>query len=405
MGDEVMGMWELLAGWECRPLDEIAPANASQVKPCDFPDQEFHYLGLDALPSGGWVEPTPRLVKGIEVRSNCIQFDERHVLYTKLRPYLNKVVVPTQEGIGSTEFVPLMPDGSIITREFLAWYLRSPQFVDYAVRNSTGARMPRIRMSALWQADIPLPPLDEQRRIVARIEELFTRIEEARRLRAAADQDADELMTAELAEVFPDPENELPKGWHLERVAEISEKPQYGYTQSAQDEPVGPKFLRITDIQDGQVNWETVPFCPCTEKELEKYRLEPGDIVFARSGATTGKTFLVEECPEAVFASYLIRLKVRGVIEPAYVYWFFQSPYYWKQVRPRGAAQPNMNAKILSGLRVPILGTPAERCRIVEYLDGVQAQVVELKRLQAESAAELERLSGAVLARAFRGEL
>jgi len=257
----------------------------------------------------------------------------------------------------------------------------------------------------LADVEIPLPLLDEQRRIVVRIEELFARIEEARRLRAAADQDAERLMSAALAEVFPNPEDELPKGWHLRHVAEISEKPQYGYTQSARDEPVGPKFLRITDIQDGQVNWKAVPFCLCAEKELEKYRLEPGDIVFARSGATTGKTFLIEECPEAVFASYLIRLKVRGVIEPAYVYWFFQSPYYWRQVKPRGAAQPNMNAKILSGLKVPIPGTPAEQHHIVEYLNGVQAQVVELKRLQAESAVELERLSGAVLARAFRGEL
>ena len=90
---------------------------------------------------------------------------------------------------------------------------------------------------------------------------------------------------------------------------------------------------------------------------------------------------------------------------PAYVYRFFQSPYYWRQVKLRGAAQPNMNARILSGLKVPIPDTLAGQRRIVEYLDGVQAQVSELKRLQAESAAELERLSGAVLARAFRGEL
>jgi len=145
-----------------------------------------------------------------------------------------------------------------------------------------------------------------------------------------------------------------------------------------------------------------VPLC---RKGTQQICLKPGDIVFARSGATTGKTFLIEECPEAVFASYLIRLKVREEVTPAYVYCFFQSPYYWNQVKPRGAAQPNMNARILSGLKVPIPTTLAEQRRIVEYLNGMQAQVAELKCLQAKSAAELEQLSEAVLAPAFRGKL
>jgi type I restriction enzyme S subunit len=346
-----------------------------------------------------------------KVKRGYTYFEEGDVLFAKITPSMqNGKSVITRGlidsfGFGSTEFHVLRPSSRVIP-EWVHLFVRQKSFRDEAMQHFRGAiGQQRVPAEFLESYSFPLPPLDEQRRIVARIEELFARIEEARRLRAAADQDAEELMTAELAEVFPDPENELPKGWHLKHVAEISEKPQYGYTQPAQDEPIGPKFLRITDIQDGQVNWETVPFCLCAEKELEKYRLEPGDIVFARSGATTGKTFLVEECPEAVFASYLIRLKVRGVIVPAYVYWFFQSPYYWRQVKPRGAAQPNMNARILSGLKVPIPGTPAEQHRIVEYLDGLQAQVAELKHLQMESVAELERLSGAVLARAFRGEL
>ena len=264
----------------------------------------------------------------------------------------------------------------------------------------------------LTDVEIPLPypddpgrSLEVQRRIVARIEELFARIAEARHLRAATDQDAEDLMPTMSAEIFPDPEDELPKGWHLKRVAGISEKPQYGYTQSAHDEPVGPKFLRITDIQDGHVNWEMVPFCPCTENCLAKYRLESGDIVFARSGATTGITFLVKDCPKAIFASYLIRLKIKGKVMPSYVYCFFQSPYYWSQIKPRGAAQPNVNAKILSRLKVPIPPTLTEQHRIVEYLDSVQSQVRALKRAQKAAATELERLEQSILARAFRGEL
>jgi type I restriction enzyme S subunit len=400
MSSESLEVWELPEGWEWRRLSEgdVAEVIMGQSPPGKTYNEKGEGLPFfQGKADFGNLYPTPR----------------RWCTAPKKIAEPGDVLISVRAPVGPTNLcaetccigrgLAAIRPGHRTDSKFLLFALRAME--PEIIQRGQGSTFSAITKRDLLSCQIPLPPLDEQRRIVARIEELFARIEEARRLRAAADQDAEELMTAELAEVFPDPENELPKGWHLKHVAEISEKPQYGYTQPAQDEPIGPKFLRITDIQDGQVNWETVPFCLCAEKELEKYRLEPGDIVFARSGATTGKTFLVEECPEAVFASYLIRLKVRGVIVPAYVYWFFQSPYYWRQVKPRGAAQPNMNARILSGLQVPIPGTPAEQHRIVEYLDGLQAQVAELKQLQAGSAVELEWLSGAVLARAFRGEL
>lgn len=88
-------------------------------------------------------------------------------------------------------------------------------------------------------------------------------------------------------------------------LQEIAESVSYGVTASACNEPVGPKFLRITDIQDDQVCWDNVPWCKCDSKESESSRLKTGDIVFARTGATTGKSFLIRNCPDnSVFASY-----------------------------------------------------------------------------------------------------
>ena len=82
-------------------------------------------------------------------------------------------------------------------------------------------------------------------------------------------------------------------------------------TASASSQPVGPKFLRITDIQDGLVDWDAVPWCECDGRSAADARLKAGDIVFARTGATTGKSFLIRECPiNAVFASYLIRVRM-----------------------------------------------------------------------------------------------
>jgi type I restriction enzyme S subunit len=329
------------------------------------------------------------------------------VLFATTRPYLRNIaLVPEKydDQVCTTGMCVLRADPKLIAPLWLYHLCRSQIVLDQVEPKMRGASYPAVTDSDVLESLIPLPPLDEQRRIVARIEALFARIEEVRRLRSIAGEEATRLMEATLAEIFPRPDGELQGEWEIKSVAEISEKPQYGYTQSAKWEPPGPKFLRISDIQEGQVDWEAVPYCEYDKPTLDKHRLESGDLVFARSGATTGKTFLVKKPPEAVFASYLIRLQIHQV-SPEYVYWFFQSPYYWEQVRPRGAAQPNMNARILSHLKVPIPKSEDVQRRIVSYLNEVQDQVRALKKSQETLEAELDCLEQSILAQAFRGEL
>src|SRR5205807_5398160 len=103
--------------------------------------------------------------------------------------------------------------------------------------------------------------------------------------------------------------NEPPEGWCETTVGAVSLDISYGYTTSASSKPNGPRFLRITDIQNGNVDWKSVPFCKVTPPDASAYLLKPGDLVFARTGATTGKSFLIRSAPNAVFASYLIRLR------------------------------------------------------------------------------------------------
>jgi type I restriction enzyme S subunit len=152
------------------------------------------------------------------------------------------------------------------------------------------------------------------------------------------------------------------------------------------------------------VNWDSVPYCRCPEPD--KYLLKPNDLVFARTGATTGKSFVIRDCPEAVFASYLIRLRVRDTISVDYLYRYFQSPSYWVQIadEKKGTGQPNLNGSKLAKIKVPIAPLVEQR-RIVAELDALQAEVDALERLQAETAAELDALLPAILDRAFKGEL
>jgi len=158
-------------------------------------------------------------------------------------------------------------------------------------------------------------------------------------------------------------EESLPRGWTVTTVGKMAATIQYGHTASAIKNPNGPRFLRITDIQNGKVEWDGVPSCEISKDEISKYKLQDGDLVFARTGATTGKSFLIQNCPEAVFASYLIRLRLNDGVSPAYVSLFFQSGDYWRQIETgkRGIGQPNVNAQTLSKIQFPLPPPPEQR--------------------------------------------
>ena len=173
-------------------------------------------------------------------------------------------------------------------------------------------------------------------------------------------------------------------------LAEIAQSIDYGVTASAKTAPVGPQFLRITDIQDDRVEWGTVPFCQTSPSEEAAAKLVPGDIVFARTGATTGKSFLLRECPDrAVFASYLIRVRPDvSRVEPRYLAWFFQTPEYWRQITSSasGTAQPGVNASKLKNLEVAMLPPLAQQRRIADILD--KADAIRRKRKKAIALTE-----------------
>jgi len=162
--------------WKWVELGEVARREVKTIKPSDMPDHAFNYLGMEHVAPNQWEEPKPESRLGVEIRSSVIMFWPGLVLYGKLRPYLNKVIVPSTEGVGSTEFVPIKPDEKLLLPSFLGAFLRSPSFISYATSNTTGSRQPRIRMEALWNTLIPLPPLPEQRHIVAYLDQIQARV-------------------------------------------------------------------------------------------------------------------------------------------------------------------------------------------------------------------------------------
>lgn len=196
-----------------------------------------------------------------------------------------------------------------------------------------------------------------------------------------------------------------PPGWRWVRLGEVCERVDYGYTASADFTVTEPRFLRITDIQDGKVNWDSVPGCRISIRETEVNALSDGDIVFARTGGTTGKSFLIRDPPPSVFASYLIRLRVKREVDAEYLYAFFQSDGYWRQIRTnaRGGAQPNVNATLLSNLDLPLPPLPEQR-RIAAILTEQMAAVERARKAAEEQLAAAKALPAAYLRTVFNSE-
>ena len=195
--------------------------------------------------------------------------------------------------------------------------------------------------------------------------------------------------------------------WEVKPLADLAEAIQYGYTAKAKSNSDGIRYLRITDIQDDHVDWDTVPSCDVGDTESEKYLLSAGDLVFARTGATVGKSFLLRgTVPRAVFASYLIRVKLRSHIDPRYVAYFFQSPAYWNQIAESsaGIGQPNVNGTKLAQIRVPVAPQKQQREIVAELekqFSRLDEAVANLQRVKAN----LKRYKASVLKDAVEGRL
>jgi type I restriction enzyme S subunit len=183
--------------------------------------------------------------------------------------------------------------------------------------------------------------------------------------------------------------------WIECRVADVCSSIDYGLTAPAEETPVGPRFLRITDIVGGHIHWDSVPFVSSEPAITEKYRLADGDIVLARTGASTGASVYVQNPPFAVFASYLVRLKIKPEFDSRFVAYFLKSDAFWSYIRGvlgDKSAQPNASATTMT--RAPFRAPKStEQQRAIAHILGTLDDKIELNRRMNET---LEAISRAI---------
>ena len=198
---------------------------------------------------------------------------------------------------------------------------------------------------------------------------------------------------------------DLPSNWVWASLDELMDRLQYGFTAKAKQNSAGPKFLRITDINEGVINWDTVPNCEIRSSEIEKYRLFEGDIVFARSGSIE-KACMIVDPPEAIFASYLIRGRPLHPTIGIWTKYFVQSTAYLSQIvaAASGIGMQNVNAKKIGLVSIPIAPLP-EQSRITSKIESLQSRSTKAKKALDAIPPLLEKFRQSVLSSAFRGDL
>ncbi|HDO1311472.1 restriction endonuclease subunit S [Aeromonas veronii] len=201
--------------WPMEKLGIVAPAKP--IKSPKIADSNSVWLlNLDMVESHTGRVIDKLFCSADEAGTSTHWFDENYVLYSKLRPYLNKVVVPDGLGLATTELVPMLPDPERLDKKYLAYYLRSEQFVRWVNEQVAGAKMPRVSMKIFWEHEIPLPPLEEQKRIVT----ILDKADAIRQKRQQAIALADDFLRSVFLDMFGDPITN-PKGWDLSTIGKL----------------------------------------------------------------------------------------------------------------------------------------------------------------------------------------
>lgn len=276
-------------------------------------------------------------------------------------------------------------DESLISPDYLMmWFTRS-EFDREACFHAVGGVRGSLEWEDFCDMQLPIPSIEKQQEIVKEYNTIRDRI----RLNEQLIQKLEETAQA------------IYREWFVEGIGENFEKiklnelvqTQYGYTETASTEIIGPKFLRITDIAQNQIDWGNVPYCKISESDFKKYRLKPGDIVVARTGATAGYgKRLHKHFPECVFASFLVRFIPNDIKWSLYLGLIVDSQNYRDFIlaNAEGSAQPQANATLLTSFEID----KPDESKILDFNRIVVSifDLIECKQLENQKLSDLKDL-------------
>lgn len=380
------------------PLGEIAEIDREGIAP-ELIHAGTKYLGLEHIEAGGRILDVATVGEG-EIASTKFRFGSNHLLFGKLRPYLAKIALPDFAGVCSTDILPVLP-GDRLDRRYLAHFLRQPSMVDFAASRSTGANLPRLSPKSLAQFAVPLPPLAEQKRIAA----ILDQADALRRLRRRALGRLNALGKAIFQEMFV----ARPGDWPLVKIETVTSDARTGPfgSQLLHSEFVdaGIPVLGIDNVVSNQFVWAQPRFITAEKyRGLRRYTVAAGDVLITIMG-TCGRCVIVpDDIPKAINTKHICCLTPdRSRVSSEYLRAaFLMHPEVLRQlgVESKGAVMPGLNMGIIKKTEIPL--PPLDlQLRFGERIGRIQRQDGDLHR----QAASLDSLFSALQHLAFTRQL
>ena len=390
-------------GWRWVKLGAICREDRRTVLPDSRQAAELPYLGLEHIESqsGRIIRDLGNKAEDV-VQSNAFAFTPEHVLYGKLRPYLNKVALPTYPGRCTTELVPILPSPQV-DRSFLAWLLRRSETVEAAMRGVTGSRMPRANMKELFAMPVPLPPLPEQRRIVAALEERLATVERARQAARAQLDAARALPAAYLRAVF---EGEEARGWPLKPLGDLSEigtgtTPATNVSAYYQGHI---PFIKTAQIVNNRIDRADTHI---SEPAMQQYglKLYPiGTILMGMygQGKTRGQVAILDI--PATTTQNAAAIVPRDELISEYLWYWLRRQYLHLRHLGFHGELAHLSLEYVKKLEIPTPGLGVQQ-RVVQQLTETFSEAGKLIEEIERQLKHIEVLSSSYLQQAFRGEL
>lgn len=383
-------------------LGQIATISRDGVDPSNV-DPETHYLGLEHIERGGRILGY-ETVASAGIKSTKFRFTPQHVLFGKLRPNLGKIARPRRAGVCSTDILPVLP-GPELDRDFLFHYLSQPQIVAFAASQATGANLPRLSPKSLEEFAIPLPSLDEQRRIAA----IFDRTDELRALRLMGMAALDELVRSlfnEASQAGPSTVMPLSDAYWFQEGPGIR---KWQFTDT------GVKLLNVGNItSDGRLDLSKTDRHVSVEEANGRYKhflVDPGDLVIASSGISfdadgllrTRGAFVNEMDLPLCMNTSTIRFKAQtGLSGLTYLRSWLNSAEFRSQISRlvTGSAQQNFGPSHLRQLQITL--PPVS----IQERFAAQVKAVELQRSKwLEGLVQSDQLTAAIQFDTFSGRV
>ena len=373
------------------------------------PENTYRLVGAHWYAKGLYVKEQK---SGSEIQAKTLfEVKKGDFVYNRLFAWKGSFAVASKEVDGcfvSNEF-PCFAALDAVDPKFLWLYFSRSSAWSEALGLSSGSTPTsrnRLKEEQFLSMAVRLPPIDEQRRIVARIEQLAAKVEAVRALRHETADAAQKLVGVEIQRLFNTPHT----GWNSRHLGDYVSDACYGTSEKTTDDPSGTPILRMGNIQNGRLLTRNLKYLHITPKEYPKLVLQKGDILVNRTNSAelVGKCAVFDLDGEFGFASYLIKLRLdTSQALPRLVASYINSPAgraYMFNERKQMTGQANVNLQKLRALPISLPPLQEQAC-ILAHLDDLESRMDGLKNLQSETAAELDALMPSILSKAFRGEL